>query len=86
MEKDITVHHHDHELETQEQTDATRSPSPGYIAGSKEEKDLLRKIDWHLIPILWAMYVFNYLDRTNIGVCEIIYSLWHQLTLDRTQK
>ncbi|WVQ78516.1 hypothetical protein IAT38_000602 [Cryptococcus sp. DSM 104549] len=38
-----------------------------YVPGSIEERKLVRKIDRHLIPMLWLMYVFNYIDRTNIG-------------------
>jgi hypothetical protein len=39
-----------------------------YVPGTEEEKRLLRKIDKHLLPMLWVMYVMNYIDRTNIGV------------------
>ncbi|KAI9048381.1 hypothetical protein LZ554_007217 [Drepanopeziza brunnea f. sp. 'monogermtubi'] len=38
-----------------------------YIPNTDAEKKLVRKIDLHLIPILWIMYVLNYVDRTNIG-------------------
>ncbi|WVQ82889.1 hypothetical protein IAT38_005025 [Cryptococcus sp. DSM 104549] len=38
-----------------------------YVPGTVEEKRLVRKIDRHLLPMLWLMYVFNYIDRTNIG-------------------
>lgn len=31
------------------------------------EKKLLRKIDLHLIPVLWFLYMLAFLDRTNIG-------------------
>lgn len=37
-----------------------------YIPDTDAEKKLVRKIDLHLIPILWLMYVLNYVDRTNI--------------------
>jgi hypothetical protein len=37
-----------------------------YVPGSDAEKKLLRKIDLRLMPILWIMYVLNYIDRTNI--------------------
>lgn len=37
-----------------------------YVPGSPEEKKLLRKIDLRLMPILWIMYILNYVDRTNI--------------------
>lgn len=37
-----------------------------YVPGSDAEKRLLRKIDLRLMPILWIMYILNYVDRTNI--------------------
>jgi hypothetical protein len=37
-----------------------------YVPGSPEEKQLLRKIDLFLMPMLWIMYILNYIDRTNI--------------------
>ncbi len=57
--------------------------APEYVEGTPQEKRLVRKIDMHLIPILWAMYVFNYLDRTNIGVSanfEVRYTCKSRLT------
>ena len=37
-----------------------------YVPQSAEEKKLVRKIDLFLMPILWIMYILNYIDRTNI--------------------
>lgn len=31
----------------------------------EEEKALLRKIDWHLLPTIWIMYLLSYMDRTK---------------------
>ncbi|KAJ9636378.1 hypothetical protein H2201_003544 [Coniosporium apollinis] len=42
-----------------------------YVPGSDAEKKLVRKIDWALMPILWIMYILNYVDRTNIGNAKI---------------
>lgn len=39
-----------------------------YVPNTAAERALVRKIDLHLLPILWLMYVFNYIDRSNIGV------------------
>ncbi|KAK2624928.1 hypothetical protein QTJ16_005297 [Diplocarpon rosae] len=38
-----------------------------YVPGTDAERKLVRQIDLHLVPILWVMYVLNYVDRTNIG-------------------
>lgn len=37
-----------------------------YVPDTDAEKKLRRKIDLHLMPILWIMYILNYVDRTNI--------------------
>lgn len=37
-----------------------------YIPGTAEERRLVRKIDFTLLPCLWWMYVLAYLDRGNI--------------------
>ena len=36
-----------------------------YIDGTAEEKSMVRKIDLHVLPMLWLMYIFNYIDRTS---------------------
>ncbi|ORX33302.1 hypothetical protein BD324DRAFT_654251 [Kockovaella imperatae] len=46
---------------------AAAAPGSSYVPDSPEEGAMLRKIDLHLLPMLWIMYVFNYVDRTNIG-------------------
>lgn len=37
-----------------------------FVPGTAEEKKLVRKIDCYLMPMLWVMYILNYVDRTNI--------------------
>ncbi|KAF8798941.1 MFS general substrate transporter [Phlegmacium glaucopus] len=37
-----------------------------------EDKRLVRKIDFHLIPILTLLYLLSFLDRSNIGNARII--------------
>lgn len=36
----------------------------------KIEKSLVRKLDMTLIPVVWVLYMFNYLDRNNIAYAE----------------
>ena len=33
---------------------------------NKEEKQLLRRIDWHLIPLLAVMYMLKSIDALNV--------------------
>lgn len=37
-----------------------------YTPGTAEEKAIVRKIDFILLPALWWMYILAYLDRGNI--------------------
>lgn len=37
-----------------------------YVPNTEAEKKLVRKIDIRLMPILFIMYIMNYIDRTNI--------------------
>jgi hypothetical protein len=36
-----------------------------YVPGSDEEKKLVRKIDTFLLPTIFFMYLFSYMDRTK---------------------
>lgn len=38
---------------------------------SDAEKRLVRKLDWIILPQLWIMYWFNYLDRNAITVARL---------------
>ncbi|KAK7183277.1 hypothetical protein DPSP01_011782 [Paraphaeosphaeria sporulosa] len=43
----------------------------GFIEGTEEEKKLVRKIDLFLMPTIWVLYCFSYMDRTNIGNAKV---------------
>ena len=45
---------------------ATYSNATDYEFDQVEEKRLLRKIDWRLLPILGALYSIALIDRTNV--------------------
>jgi len=48
--------------------------SSGYFEpeiNTAAEKKLLWKIDLHVLPILWVLYMFAFLDRVNIGNAKI---------------
>ena len=32
-----------------------------------EKAHLIRKLDWHLLPLLWVLYSLSVLDRSNLG-------------------
>lgn len=35
------------------------------------EKRLVRKLDMTLLPMVWLLYLFNYLDRNNIAQAKL---------------
>ena len=36
-----------------------------------DERKLMRKIDWHVVPWLSVLYLLNFLDRGNIGNARV---------------
>ncbi|KAL1854959.1 hypothetical protein VTK73DRAFT_8632 [Phialemonium thermophilum] len=42
-----------------------------YVPGTDAEKKLVRKIDLHLLPTMWLMYLLSYVDRTNVGNAKV---------------
>lgn len=37
----------------------------------RREKRLVRKLDMTLLPMVWVLYMFNYLDRNNIAQARL---------------
>lgn len=38
----------------------------------EDEKRLLRKIDWNLMPLLCLVYGLNYLDKTTVSYASVM--------------
>ena len=51
--------------------EASEQTSPYGSPDSQEwrlaERKLVRKLDMTLMPMVWVLYMFNYLDRNNIA-------------------
>ncbi|BGP18866.1 hypothetical protein JCM10213v2_006946 [Rhodosporidiobolus nylandii] len=43
------------------------SPTSQLTWTAEEERTLVRKLDWHLMPLLWVLFMLSFLDRSNIG-------------------
>lgn len=67
-----------------EKEDSEHTNSTDRLVKSPEEIRLVRKLDWRLMPILWFMYWFNYLDRNAITVARLD-GLEKDLNLTATQ-
>lgn len=53
--------------------DSAASNTDSILTGA-EEKKLLRRIDWHLLPLLAAMYVVKTIDAQNVSISSCISS------------
>lgn len=49
-----------------------RQFAANWVNGTDEEKKLLRKLDWRILPCTWVLYLLGYLDRSNIGSVLVI--------------
>lgn len=38
-----------------------------WVDGTIEEKRLVRKLDWRILPCTWILYLLGFLDRANVG-------------------
>lgn len=56
----------------EEGVDAT--PTPSVLDGSEHHrltKSILRKLDTRMLPMLAILFLFSFLDRTNIGNAKV---------------
>jgi MFS family permease len=51
---------------------APSSPFSDQYKDSEEHRKIISKIDWHILPFLWLLYLFSILERVNIGNARII--------------
>ncbi|KIJ13996.1 hypothetical protein PAXINDRAFT_13119 [Paxillus involutus ATCC 200175] len=43
----------------------------GVEFGPTERARLLRKLDWHLLPLVTLLFLLSFLDRANVGNAKI---------------
>lgn len=46
---------------------------PDVDTSNIDERKLIRRIDWHVVPWLAVLYLLNFLDRGNIGNAKVSY-------------
>jgi hypothetical protein len=56
---------------TVENADSPRVYRPEIDVSSVDERKLMRRIDWHVVPWLAVLYLLNFLDRGNIGNARV---------------
>jgi len=47
--------------------DQARQFAASWVNGTAEEKKLVRKLDWRILPCCWVLYLLGFLDRANVG-------------------
>jgi hypothetical protein len=55
-------------------TDVTPGTDTGSIhvyVDKDKERSVVRKLDWHLLPVCMTAFVLNFLDRSNIGNAKV---------------
>ncbi|GMK56081.1 hypothetical protein CspeluHIS016_0211370 [Cutaneotrichosporon spelunceum] len=68
----VHSHHKEHfEIVTKDVNNDASSESIDLEALDVDEKRLIRKIDYHLVPWLAFLYLLSFLDRSNIGNANI---------------
>lgn len=45
--------------------------NPDVDVSGVDERKLMRKLDWHLVPWLSFLYLLSFLDRTSIGNAKV---------------
>lgn len=45
------------------------------------ERRLVRRLDMTLMPVVWILYLFNYLDRNNIACVPLKVKIFELLTV-----
>ncbi|KAF4545381.1 High-affinity nicotinic acid transporter protein [Lasiodiplodia theobromae] len=67
-----------------ESPEASDTQSESLDIDYEAEKRLLRKLDWHILPVVAPLYVCSFLDRINIGNARL-YGLEEDLNLTGQQ-
>ena len=52
-------------------TTATPALSATATTDSGVERETIRHVTWRLIPLLFVLYIFNFVDRTNVGLAAL---------------
>lgn len=57
----------DNDVKENKENDAIDNSLVQWVEGTAEEKKLVRKLDWRILPCTWVLYLLGYLDRANVG-------------------
>ena len=55
----------------EERVDGPEIYRPDVDVSTVDERKLMRKIDWHIVPWMSVLYLLSYMDRANIGNARV---------------
>ena len=64
--------HADHNDADEALTAVAALEGSALLLDADAERRLLRKIDWHLMPVLCVVYGLNYLDKTTLSYARSV--------------
>lgn len=62
-----TPHTSHHISKFEKDLDSAAAIATGIVPTPEEAKMILRKIDWNLLPLMMALYLMQFLDKTTLG-------------------
>lgn len=71
MAEENVEYQHDKERENKDISPGSVSDNENVGAVDVNEKALLRKIDWRLLPAVGILYLLSFLDRSNVANARI---------------
>lgn len=71
MAEENVEYQHDKERENKDVSPGSVSDNENVGAVDVNEKALLRKIDWRLLPAVGILYLLSFLDRSNVANARI---------------
>lgn len=72
----------DHEAHYESKEHEEKVYRPDIDTSDVDEKKLMRRVDWHVIPWLALLYLLNFLDRGSIGNAKVRFYLSFVLHTD----
>lgn len=70
--KDMAVVHQENDTELKGKSMPVDSGDvANQEARAKIERRIVRKLDMTVMPMVWSLYLFNYLDRNNIAQAKL---------------
>lgn len=61
----------DGDVSTMERANDLKEGQSHFVVTPEEEAAVIRKLDWRLLPLVFALYTLSVLDRSNLGNAKL---------------